>query len=150
MIIDTLANAGRYYNLHKNFKTAFEYLTSTDLDTLEVGVIEVADGIKVIISNDPGKAVEDTVNRFECHNQNIDIQLCIRGHETMGWRPRKDCQSVEATYSEEKDYMFFNDPPDTYFSLKDGQFVIFFPEDVHAPMIGEGLIKKLVVKVRID
>jgi biofilm protein TabA len=41
------------------------------------------------------------------------------------------------------------DLPDTYFSLKDGQFVIFFPEDVHASMVGEGLIKKLLVTVRI-
>ena len=25
----------------------------------------------------------------------------------------------------------------------------YYPEDVHAPMIGEGLIKKLVVKVKL-
>jgi beta-galactosidase beta subunit len=45
--------------------------------------------------------------------------------------------------------MLYSDTPDTYFSLKDGQFVIFFPEDVHAPMLGEGLIKKLVVKIPV-
>lgn len=149
MIIDTLTNAEWYYGLHPNFKIAFEYLTSTDLTTLDNGVIEVTDGIKVIVSNDPGKAVQDTLKSFECHNKNIDIQVCIRGHETMGWKPRKDCSQVEVPYDDEKDYMLFSDKPDTYFSLKDGQFVIFFPEDVHAPMIGEGFIKKLVVKVRI-
>ena len=37
----------------------------------------------------------------------------------------------------------------TFFQLTDGQFAIFFPEDVHAPMIGEGTIKKLVIKVKI-
>jgi biofilm protein TabA len=150
MIIDTLDNAERYYGLHRNFKAAFEYLYSIDLKGLDVGVIEVADGIKVIVSNDQGKALADTLNRFECHNKNIDIQVVIRGHETMGWKPRTDCQSVEKEYSDEKDYMFYNDKPDTYFSLIANQFVIFFPEDVHAPMISEGLIKKLVVKVRID
>ncbi|MBP8115537.1 MAG: YhcH/YjgK/YiaL family protein, partial [Chitinophagaceae bacterium] len=36
-----------------------------------------------------------------------------------------------------------------YFQLTNGQFVIFFPEDVHAPMIGEGDIKKLVIKVKL-
>jgi beta-galactosidase beta subunit len=35
------------------------------------------------------------------------------------------------------------------FQLTDGQFVIFYPGDVHAPMIGEGEIKKLVFKVKI-
>ena len=45
--------------------------------------------------------------------------------------------------------LFFNDAPDMFFGLTDGQFVIFFPEDVHAPMIGEDEIKKLVIKVKI-
>jgi len=149
MIIDTLTNAERYYGLHKNFKTAFEYLTTTNLLALENGVIDVADGVKVIVSEDPGKTVESTLQKFECHNQNIDIQVCIRGNETMGWKPRADCKQIVSEYNDEKDFMFYSDKPDTYFSLKDGQFVIFFPEDVHAPMIGDGLIKKLVVKVRI-
>ena len=29
------------------------------------------------------------------------------------------------------------------------QFAIFYPEDVHAPMIGEGMIKKLVLKIKL-
>ena len=149
MIIDTLSNSESYYSLHKSFKTAFEYLNDTDLAVLENGVIEVTDGVKVIVSEDSGKTVESTLKTFECHNKNIDIQVCIRGHETMGWKPRKDCSQVEVPYNDEKDYMFFSDKPDTYFSLKSSQFVIFFPDDVHAPMIGNGLIKKLVVKVRI-
>ena len=33
-----------------------------------------------------------------------------------------------------------------YFQLTDNQFGIFYPEDVHAPMIGEGEIKKVVIK----
>jgi len=36
-----------------------------------------------------------------------------------------------------------------YFQLTNHQFAIFFPEDVHAPMIGEGQIKKMVIKVKI-
>jgi YhcH/YjgK/YiaL family protein len=36
-----------------------------------------------------------------------------------------------------------------FFQLKDGQFAIFFPEDVHAPMIAEGEVKKMVIKVKI-
>ncbi|GAA4086044.1 YhcH/YjgK/YiaL family protein [Mucilaginibacter panaciglaebae] len=149
MIIDTLKNAERYYTLHSGFKTAFEYLNSTNLAALENGVIELGDGIRVIVSNDPGRTREAAAKIFECHNQNIDIQVCIHGLETMGWKPRADCQQVEVPYNPEKDYMFYNDEPDTYFSLKNGQYVIFFPEDVHAPMIGEGLIKKLVVKVPV-
>jgi len=149
MIIDTLTNAERYYGLHRNFRTAFEYLNSTDLIGLADGVVDIADGVKAIVSNNEGKTAEAAAQTFECHNQNIDIQVCIRGHETMGWKPRADCHDILTPYNKEKDYLLFNEQPDMHFALKDGQFVIFFPEDVHAPMIGEGLIKKLVVKVRI-
>jgi biofilm protein TabA len=44
---------------------------------------------------------------------------------------------------------FFSDTPDMFFQLTGGQFAIFFPEDVHAPMIGKGEIKKIVIKVKI-
>ena len=36
-----------------------------------------------------------------------------------------------------------------YLQLTDGQFATFFPDDVHAPIIGEGFIKKMVIKVTI-
>ena len=52
-------------------------------------------------------------------------------------------------YNPEKDVQLYNEQPDMYFQLTNGQFVIFFPEDVHAPMIGEGDIKKLVIKVKL-
>ena len=150
MIIDTLASAQKYYGLHKNFKIAFNYLASTDLNTAEVGVIEIADGVKIITSDNEGKTTQVATEKFECHNKNIDIQVCIRGNETIGWKPRTDCTQPKGDYNNEKDVLFFADTPDMYFNLKGGQFVIFYPEDVHAPMIGEGLIKKMVVKVRID
>lgn len=150
MIIDTLSNAERYYSLHNSFQTAFEYLKSTNLNVLENGVIELGEGIRVIVSNDPGRTKEEaTAKTFECHNQHIDIQVTINGPEIMGWKPRVDCREIEVPYNPEKDYMFYSDKPDTYFSLRNRQFVIFFPEDVHAPMIGEELIKKLVVKIPV-
>ena len=33
-------------------------------------------------------------------------------------------------------------------SAQPGQFVIFFPKEFHSPIIGEGKIKKVVVKVK--
>jgi len=149
MIIDTLANAKQYYGLHKSFKAAFEYLNSQNLAAIEDGKFDIADGVKAIVSNNEGKTAEVAGQKFECHDKNIDIQVCVHGNETIGWKPRAKCSVSKDGYNEEKDVTFFDHTPDMYFGLTDGQFVIFFPEDVHAPMIGEGLIKKLVLKVRI-
>ena len=149
MIVDKIENGAQYAALHPNFKAAFDYLQAQDLQALEVGTNVIADGLKVIVSDKDGVSVETATQKFECHNKNIDIQLCIRGNEIIGWQPRADCSSPKGDYNEEKDVTFFNDAPDMFFNLKAGQFAIFYPEDVHAPMIGEGLIKKLVVQVRI-
>jgi len=148
MIIDTLANAARYKGMHKLFAKAFDYIESQSLESIEPGKypIEGTD-LHASVSNKDGlKAAEA---KFEAHNNYIDIQVCIAGAEQMGWKPRSDCKKPKADYDAVKDVIFYTDAPDTYFSLQPGQFAIFYPEDVHAPMIGEGPIKKLVVKVKL-
>jgi len=149
MIIDTIKNASKYFSVHPLFVKAFEYIGQTDLANAADGKSDIADGLKVIFSNTPGKTKEASLAKFECHNKNIDIQLCIKGVETIGWKPREKCVTPNGDYNSEKDVQFYHDAPDTFFQLSDGQFAIFFPEDVHAPMIGEGTIKKLVIKVKI-
>jgi YhcH/YjgK/YiaL family protein len=59
------------------------------------------------------------------------------------------CVTENGDYNPDKDVQLYNEQPDMYFQLTNGQFAIFFPEDVHAPMIGTGEIKKLVIKVKI-
>jgi len=149
MIIDTLTNASKYFSVHPSFEKAFAYIRQTDLAAAADGKLDVGEGLKAIFSNSPGKTKEASVSKFECHNKNIDIQVCINGVETIGWRPRETCVTPNGVYNDEKDVLFFADKPDMFFQLTNGQFVIFFPEDVHAPMIGEGEIKKLVMKVKI-
>jgi len=149
MIIDTLKNASKYYLIHPLFKQAFEYIDQTDLASAPDGKNEIADGLKAIFSNSPGKTKEASCAKFECHDKNIDIQLCINGLETIGWKPREKCVTQNGEYNVEKYVQFYHDAPDTFFQLTNDQFAIFFPGDVHAPMIGEGNIKKLVIKVKI-
>jgi biofilm protein TabA len=149
MIIDTIQNAPKYFSAHPLFAKAFEFINATDLTTAADGKSEIAEGLKAIFSNAPGKTKEASCAKFECHNKNIDIQVCIKGSETIGWKPRAKCVTENGGYNEEKDVQLYHDTPDMFFQLTDGQFAIFFPEDVHAPMIGEGEIKKLVIKVKI-
>ena len=151
MIIDSLTNASKYTGLHPLFAKAFEYINTTNLANIEVGKYEIADGLKAIFSDKPGMSAAASIATFECHDKNIDIQVCIRGKETIGWKPRHNCTAPKGDYNTEKDVSFFNDVPDMYFQLTNGQFAIFFPEDVHAPMIAgdDNSIRKLVIKVAI-
>ncbi len=149
MIIDSLEQSGKYLQVHPLFEQAFAYISKTDLSAIEVGKYDIAEGLKAIVSDKKGMTTEESCAKFECHNANIDIQVCISGNETMGWKPRQQCLNEREPYNPEKDVQFYTDAPDMFFQLKGGQFVIFFPDDVHAPMIGDDVIKKMVIKVKI-
>lgn len=151
MIIDSLNNAPKYFVVHPLFEKAFAYINSINLAEVAPGIHKVdGDNIRAIFSNNKGVTAA-SIQEFECHNQHIDIQLCIKGKEQFGWKPRNSCTTPKGDYSFEKDVLLYADKPDTYFELTDGQFVILFPEDVHAPMIAadENTIQKLVIKVKI-
>ncbi len=149
MIIDTLSNAEKYVCIHPSFGKAFEYIRSQNMGSIEVGKYEINDQLKAIVSNKAGMTAKESSAKFECHNKNIDIQFCIKGNEQIGWKPRAACTQQRGDYNEEKDVVFYNDAPGMFFQLTDNQFAIFFPGDVHAPMIGETEIKKMVIKVKI-
>ncbi len=149
MILDTLNNSSKYDSVHPLFARAFEFIKQTDLANAQDGKSDIDEGLKAIFSNKTGVTAETSVAKFECHNKHIDIQLCIKGNETIGWKPREKCVVENGAYNPEKDVQLYHEQPDTYFQLTDRQFVIFFPEDVNAPMIGDSEIKKLVIKVKI-
>ena len=149
MIIDTIANASKYFSLHPSFAKAFDYINQNNVATLADGIYETPEGLKVIVNTGMGKTAESSLAKFECHDKNIDIQLCVKGLETMAWKPREKCLTPNGEYNPDKDVRFFSDAPDMSIQLTDGQFAVFFPEDVHAPMIGDGEIKKVVIKVKI-
>ncbi len=148
MIIDTLYNADKYTSLHPRFAKALEFIKSQNLETIEPGKFEI-DGKDIHASVSLKDGVTREAAKAEAHNNYIDIQVCPAGKEELGWKPRSKTVSPKEDYNAEKDVTFFNDQMDTYFELTAGQFAIFYPEDVHAPMIGEGPVKKFVVKVKI-
>jgi YhcH/YjgK/YiaL family protein len=148
MIVDSLENAYKYIDMHKSFAKAFQFINNTNFNTIEAGKYPIdGPGLHAAVSVKDGVKAEEA--KYEAHNSYIDIQVCPKGSETIGWKPRQKCKKIKAPYNPEKDVTFYETEPDTLFKLHAGQFVIFFPEDVHGPMIGEGPIKKLVVKVKI-
>ena len=148
MIVDDLSQANKYEVLHPRFKQAFEFLSSNNLEALSLGK-HIIDGenLFAIVVNEEAVPMLESTSQFECHNQYIDIQYVFGGMETVGYKHRATCVEPRGEYSAEKDVLFYEDAPDFFFKLFPGQFGIYFPTDVHAPMIGEGKIRKVVLKV---
>lgn len=150
MLIDSLDNYARYGAVHPRLLKAFECLASIDFSTLEVGK-HLLDGEDIFVN-----VMEPALKRreeapLEVHDAYIDIQLILTegACETFGWSERRDCRRPRGAFDADKDILFYDDMPQTFFTLRHGQFVVFFPEDAHAPMVGEGTIRKAIVKVRL-
>jgi YhcH/YjgK/YiaL family protein len=134
--------------LHPAFGKAFEFLSKLT-DKTEPGRYEI-DGDKLYVNVMDAECHECASAKLEAHKKYIDVQFVISGNETMGWSDVKTCKSVAEPYNVSSDYTLFSDTPDTWFAVPSGVFVVFFPEDAHAPQVGEGKVKKAVVKVAIE
>ena len=148
MIIDNLKNSELYEHLNPYFKKAFDYLKSIDFSSLESGKTEL-DGKNLIFNVSDSNLKNRENAKPEVHNEYIDIQMPVSCAETFGWLHRSELQFESAPFNKEKDIQFFEDKPKTFFELQPGNFVIFFPEDGHAPCIGEGTVRKIVIKVKV-
>lgn len=149
MILDSLNNSAAYESLHPLFKQAFDYLKSTDFLKAETGkTVLIENKLTVSIAAITGKPKTDAA--IETHKKYIDIQMPVIGVEKIGWKAGSELNEVSIPYNEEKDITFYVDRPTAFTKIYPGQFAIYFPEDGHAPGIGEGSIKKVIVKVLVD
>lgn len=149
MILDRLDHLQQYVKLHPLFGQAFGFLQRADLEHLESGKYDIVEGqVFADVSDCTGRLPTGT--KLETHQRYIDIQVTLSGREVIGWRDRKSCGGCSEGYDESRDIEFYSTEIDTWLTLLPGYAVIFFPEDAHAPLAGEGTIRKLVIKVAVD
>ena len=147
MIIDTIENLGKYVELNPLFADVVEFLKNNNLQTIEEGKHFIKDkDLFVNIQVAKGKTQEAAV--LETHIEMIDIQIPLTCEETFGYTPLCDLPDFE--YNAEKDITKYGDTQaQTYVNVKPGLFVIFFPQDGHAPcIINQPEIKKAIFKVK--
>ncbi len=148
MILDSLKNSALYYGVAPRMKQAFDLIAATDWIAIEPGIHEL-DGKDIFVNVMDRELKSKPDAKLEVHNEYIDIQILITGtEEAFGWSERKDLKIPQSAFNAESDIQFFDDVPQTYYTLRPGQFTVLFPEDGHAPMVGEGHVRKIIVKVR--
>lgn len=148
MIVSNLQNSQRVEGLHPLFKPLFDYVKSHDLLHAELGRIEIK-GDKLFINNVNPECVTAEKQVLELHRAYIDVHILLEGTERIGWKAIEDLTNETKPYEEEGDCALYSDAPTTFVDLLPGQFMIVYPEDPHAPVIGEGKIRKLIAKVKL-
>ncbi|MFZ3019876.1 MAG: YhcH/YjgK/YiaL family protein [Gallionella sp.] len=149
MILSALSQSSRHASLHPLFQRAFDYIRDTDLYALAPGRYSiVGEDLFAIVEQVPGKTKE--MARLEAHRKYIDIQLVLEGDEQMGWKPLADCFNPVSEHSEDRDIRFFHDAPASWVAVPPDHFCIFFPEDAHAPLVSNGMVRKVIFKVAVS
>ena len=148
MIVDAIKNAELYYSLSPRIRQAFDWLAATDVKALSAGRHDI-DGDNLFVNVMDVELKPREAAALEVHDRYIDIQIMVGTAEEYGWSERCNCHSPREEFNRERDVQFFTDTPQTFFSLNEQQFAIFFPEDAHSPMLGKGSVRKLIFKLLI-
>jgi YhcH/YjgK/YiaL family protein len=148
MIKGNLKTLDFYKKLFPKCDKAFDFLKTVSV-SMENKKYEIADGIHAMIFDSIPKLPKD--RKFEIHEKYIDVQYIIDGYDIIGFKPVDECGEIEIPYNEERDITFYGvQEPDYQVRIKNGDFVMIFPEEAHSPESGDRVSKKVVVKVRID
>ena len=145
MIIDKIENLEGYAAINPLLSQVVAFLSDHDLKDLDNGKHFIdGDRLFVNIQDAKGKTKEDAV--IEYHKKMIDIQIPLNEAETYGYTPVIDLP--EADFNEEKDIAKLPGvSAREYVTALPGEFVMFFPQDGHAPCIAEGTLHKAIFKV---
>lgn len=149
MILASLQNTTRIEQLHPLFKQLFDYVRSHDLTKVPAGRLTLS-GDDLYINVADATLRSETEQKLEVHRKYIDVHFPLSGDEKIGWSELQTltCES-EAPFDVENDFALYSAPASVYFTLHPGELCIVYPEDAHAPIIGQGTLRKAIAKVRI-
>lgn len=149
MIFSNIKYSERIEPLHPLFKPLFDYVKTHDLLHTECGRIEI-EGDNLYINLCTPTCMEKTEQVMEVHADYIDVHILLEGHEAIGCSMIHEVKNLVKPYDAESECSLYSDISNNYVDMKPGDFMIVYPEDPHAPLIGKGQIKKAIGKVKIS
>ncbi|NQT60235.1 MAG: YhcH/YjgK/YiaL family protein [Bacteroidetes bacterium] len=152
MIKDTIDKIGRYKGVIPGWEMFFDSFKIERLLELDEGRYDLEDGQSFfIITHYQTKKFQDT--QFEVHRKFIDIQIVLEGVELIYAAPLSRTVTDSQGYDGENDIQFGEASVPDILLLKEGDFVVFYPEDAHNPGCSLGKypigVKKAIFKVPV-
>lgn len=149
MIYDQIKNLSSYRDLLPGIAAVETFLDNTDVSALTAGKIRLGGGVVCNVNRYEPKVG----SKWEAHRNFIDLQYVVRGAETMVYASLGAAMDA-GEYNAEKDLQFFGGAEHAVsMDFRDGDFALFFPQDVHMPGLKneetEGEVLKLVFKIPV-
>ena len=152
MILDRLDSSLIYAGLGERISIGLALLNEDSVCNGVPGKYEVdGENLFYIVDEYETKPVQE--GRLEIHRKYLDIQYIVSGDECIGFAPLEGL-TEESPYDGKRDLAFYEyEPTMSRLVLKQGMFMIFWPNEPHMPgrSINEmKTVKKIVVKIRME
>ena len=137
--------------LPEELRQAIEYIKANVTETTEKGKHEI-DGSRLfyLISEDMTEPFEK--RRAEYHARYLDIQIVLKGQEGMTFSVLP-AGKPDTDWLADKDIAFLAaGEQEKTLILNEGDFVVFYPQEVHKPLCAVGApapVRKAVVKLLV-
>ncbi|EMO7864436.1 YhcH/YjgK/YiaL family protein [Citrobacter amalonaticus] len=137
--------------LPEELRQAIEYIKANVTEATEKGKHEI-DGSRLfyLISEDMTESFEK--RRAEYHARYLDIQIVLKGQEGMTFSVLP-AGKPDTDWLADKDIAFLAEgEQEKTLILNEGDFVVFYPQEVHKPLCAVGTpapVRKAVVKLLV-
>ena len=153
MIIGMIKDAARYEVLSGRIAEALKWLQTVDTSVLQEGKNPIR-GEDIFCSVHFYDTTGVDARPWEGHRKYIDIHFIIKGEEIIGISPI-DAMQIKKDYDAQTDFIEFEGATQQQILLKEGMFLIAFPEDIHKTALqvvpGQACaVKKGIIKVLLD
>ncbi|MTH47874.1 YhcH/YjgK/YiaL family protein [Intestinirhabdus alba] len=147
MIVGNIHNLQSW--LPEELRQAIEHVKANVSETTEKGRHDIdGDRLFYLVSEDMTEPFEQ--RRAEYHARYLDIQIVLKGQEGMTFSTRP-AGAPETDWLADKDIAFLPAGADEKtLILNEGDFVVFYPQEVHKPLCATGApaqVRKVVVKL---
>jgi len=150
MIFDKLTSYPVYFQTSE-MKSIIEDVIQNYSIATEDGTYQEFDHYYIKVMSPETLEVSDII---ESHQREIDIQILLSGTEKIRIFSEESV-TIKSDYNPEIDCTFYtpNSDPHSEVVLQPGYFAMFFPQDIHNPLIANNTIqslKKIVVKLDVN
>ena len=149
MIFGNKNQLNEFSFIEEKLKQCFEYANTHDLSKFENGCYEI-DGKDCFVNIVEYTTTTPEERFWESHKVYLDVHMVFRGSEQIDLNFVQNMREIE--WKESEDMLLLEGEKNASVILRDGDFLILYPQDAHRTSVAVDAaekIKKAVFKVRI-
>ena len=135
MIYTKKKNLSRYLGQSKSLDAAIRAILNSDPEQLSMGRNDI-DGDNAFVNRFDYDTMPQEQALWEGHIAYGDVHVLLGGHEQIGVSNVE--RLTETVRKEQEDFVGFQGPVETWFTMTPEDVLIVYPEDIHMVKVADG------------